>query len=307
MSALALYAAPAAEPLSVAEAMAHCRVDASNAEPAPGALTAALASSPAAGNVDNGAHRYLATFVTADGQTQAGTASSAVTVSDKTVNGKVSLTAIPTGGALVTARKLYRTIAGGATYYLLATLADNTTTTYTDNIADASLGVEAPGTNTTGDPEWSAWIQAARIEAETKTRGVLVTQTWDLHLDNFPGWEMHIPNPPLQSVSSITYVDTDGTTQTLAADQYLVDTKSQPGRITPAFGLTWPTTRAQTNAVTVRFVAGHGAAAAVPENIKSWMKLRIDHMRPGGHAMPDYAEHLLSPHTYLSFAWGHCG
>jgi hypothetical protein len=32
-----------------------------------------------------------------------------------------------------------------------------------------------------------------------------------------------------------------------------------------------------TNAVTVKFVAGYGAAAAVPECLKHWLKLRVEH------------------------------
>ena len=86
---------------------------------------------------------------------------------------------------------------------------------------------------------------------------------------------MNIPLPTLQSVTSITYTDANGTEQTLANDQYLVDTKTEPARITPAFGLIWPVTRWQTNAVAVRFIAGYGAAAAVPDGIKSWMLMRI--------------------------------
>ena len=107
------------------------------------------------------------TFVTADGETDLGTVTAAVTVTDKSVTGKVSLTAVPLGGSAVTARKIYRTIAAGTTYLLLATLADNTTTVYTDNTADASLGAQAPSTNTTSDPELVAWIQAARETVET--------------------------------------------------------------------------------------------------------------------------------------------
>ena len=126
---LKVYSQPATEPVSIAEVMHHCRIDSANAEPAPGVITVALGSG--AGNVDNGAHRYTITFVTADGQTQAGDISAAVTVADKTVNGKVSLSAIPIGGSLVTSRKIYRTAANGSTYLLLATIADNTTTTYT--------------------------------------------------------------------------------------------------------------------------------------------------------------------------------
>lgn len=312
MSALVQYAAPATEPLTVAEVTAHARIDAGNTEPAPTAVTAALIAPAAAGSVDNGAHRYRVTFVTADGETEGGTVSSAVTVADKTVNGKVALTAIPVGGALVTSRKLYRTAAGGTVYMLLATIADNTTTVYTDNIADASLGAGAPSTNTTADPLLSRLITGARTTAERLTRRALVTQTWDLFLDAFPAWEIGIPKPPLQSVTSITYVDNDGVTQTLATDQYQVDIKSEPARIVPAFGVVWPVTRWQPNAVTVRFVCGYGAAAAVPAGIKNWMLVRIKQMYENREATMlgqlsefprAFVDGLLDDFTVIDYGW----
>lgn len=266
-----VYTPPASEPVSVAEVLQHCRIDASNQEPAPGVITVALGAG--AGNVDNGAHRYLCTFVTADGETQAGDISAAVTVADKSVNGKVSLSAIPIGGSLVTARKIYRTAAAGTAYLLLATLADNTTTTYTDNTADASLGAEAPSANTTGDPLINMMIASARQYAEAILHRYLITQTIDLYLDCFDSWEIKLP--PLQSVTAITYVDTDGATQTIDAADYLVDAMSVPARITPAYGLSWPSTRAQKNAVKLRFVAGYGDSSDVPACIKHWMLMRI--------------------------------
>lgn len=274
MSQLVVVTPPATEPLTIAEVTAHCQIDDTNQEPAPSAPTAALASPAAPGNVDNGAHRYLVTYVTADGETQAGVVSSVVTVADKTVNGQVSLTAIPLGGTSVTSRKIYRTAAGGSTYLLLATVADNTTTTYTDNIADSALGAGAPTTNTTGDPLLNMLITAARQHAETYLKRKLITQTLDLHLDSFPCWTIKIP-VPLQSVTAITYYDTDGVEQTLAADQYLVDSTTEPARITPAPTLVWPVTQYRNNAVKVRFVAGYGAASTVPACVKNWMNVRI--------------------------------
>jgi len=177
---LSLITAATVEPLTLAEVRTHLRIDSSSAEPAPSAPTVALAAVPIAGNVDNGAHRYRVTFVTADGETEGGDISAAVTVADKTVNGKVEVTAIPVGGSAVTSRKVYRTAAAGTTYLLLATIANNTATTYTDNIADASLGAGAPSTNTTGDPELNRLIIGARMKAEEQTFRSLCTQTWDV-------------------------------------------------------------------------------------------------------------------------------
>lgn len=279
--ALSLVSAPATEPLTIAEVKAHLRMPDSDGEPAPTGITAALAAA-GAGNVENGAHRYLATFVTADGETDAGTISAAVTVVDKTTNGKVALSAIPLGGSAVTDRYLYRTIAGGTTYLKLAAVGNNTATTYTDNIADASLGVQAPTTNTTADPELVAWITAARQYCETFTHRAFITQTWDLQLDGFPwGFDapIAIPKPPCASVTSITYVDTDGVTQTWSSALYTLDNPQGPwarvGKIVPAYFQIYPVTRNVPIAATVRFVAGYGAASAVPAPIKSAMKLLI--------------------------------
>ena len=114
----------------------------------PNASAPTVAVNVSAGNL-NGAYRYLVTFVTAEGETSQGTVSSSVSP----VNQQVDLSSIPTGTSRVTARKIYRTVAGDAWPYfcqLVTTINDNTTTTYTDNLVDASLGVYTPGNNTTG-------------------------------------------------------------------------------------------------------------------------------------------------------------
>ena len=287
---LKLITVPATEVLTLAEVRKFCRIDGTgDAEPAPGALTAALATTPIAGNVDVGAHRYRVTFVTADGETEGGVVSDAVTVANKTTNGQVSLTAIPLGGSAVTSRKIYRTIAAGTTYLLLTTLSNNTATTYTDNTADASLGAACPAVNTTNDPLLSALLTSARLEidgADGWLGRALITQTWDLKLDGFPAATtrnpyavIEVPLPPLASVTSIAYIDANGATQTLTgADLTAVadtDTSSEPGQLRPVYGTSWPSTRLTPQAVTVRFVAGYGAAAAVPANVGLWLRERV--------------------------------
>lgn len=310
---LSLVTPPSGYPVTLDEVRAWCRIHAGNQDRAPDAPTAALAGA-GAGNVDNGAHRYLVVFVTAAGKTNAGTPSAAATVVDKTANGKVALTGIALGSTAVTAREIYRTAAGGTSYLLLATLNDNTTTTYTDNIADASLGAGAPSVNTTDDPVLVMLAASATRRAETVTRCALVTQTWDLTLDCFPGWTLTVPKPPLRSVTSITYADSNGVLQTLDPSQYVVDIKSEPARITPAFGLVWPITRPEMNAVTVRFVCGFGAASDVPADVKHWMQMRLSTLeinreslsieRAAVLELPDhYVDGLLDSVRNRSYAW----
>lgn len=121
----------------------------SAAQAAPGAPT--VANGAAGTNLlTAGVYRWKITFVTADGETDAGTASAPLTV-DPVAELPPALSAIPTSavaGVTVTARKIYRTLVGGSAYKLSGTIANNTGTTYTDNVADASLGATAPTTNT---------------------------------------------------------------------------------------------------------------------------------------------------------------
>lgn len=123
----------------------------------------------------------------------------------------------------------------------------------------------------------SGWIQSAREEAERTMGRKLITQTWRAKLDCFPAsGVIQLPHPPLQSVTSVTYVDQDGDEQTLATSEYVVDTSGEGGRIYLAYNKTWPFTRGEPNAVRVLFVAGYGDEVAdVPERFRSWMLLNI--------------------------------
>ena len=122
-----------------------------------------------------------------------------------------------------------------------------------------------------------ALIIAARDLVERAIERQLITATWVYKMDSFPGsaGTIRLPYPPLIAVSTITYVDEAGVTQTLDSSTYTVDNYSEPGRIVPAFDVSWPPTRRQINAVTVTFTAGYGAATAVPQPIKQAMLMLI--------------------------------
>lgn len=302
---LTLITAPAAEPLTVAEVKRQLRLGSSAGEPAPTVPTAALINPAAAGNCDNGAWRIGFTHVTADGETELGPLSAAVTVVDKTVNGKLAITNVALGGSAVTARNAYALSPGASVAKYAGQIANNTATTYTLNIAASALGAEAPTTNTTNDPEVTRLITAVRERAELATNRSLITQTWDLVLDGFPpyasvsyglslgtrllsGYDrsggtmrvnfIEIPKAPLQSITHVKYYDTTGTLQTWAASNYVVEAPSGPraarGRLGLAYGIVWPSTYGQQGDVTIRFVCGYGAASSsVPAFIRSMMLL----------------------------------
>jgi uncharacterized phiE125 gp8 family phage protein len=99
----------------------------------------------------------------------------------------------------------------------------------------------------------------------------LVTQTWELVLDEFPDNEIRIPLPPLQEVVSVTYDDGDGIAQVLDTSEYTVDTSNQEsgyGWILPVSSGSWPSTFDGINAVRIRFVAGYPATDDSPPDLR---------------------------------------
>lgn len=124
----------------------------------------------------------------------------------------------------------------------------------------------------------SGMIAAGTRYVETLTRRQLVTATFTFKLDKFPSKRtIRLPRPPTQSLTKIEYIDTGGDLQTLDASVYDLDTDSEPARVSLAFGQVWPSTREQDNAVTLTFVNGYGAAAAVPDTFKQAIRLLVGH------------------------------
>ncbi len=123
-----------------------------------------------------------------------------------------------------------------------------------------------------------ALITAARQSCENMLGRSLLEQTWRKTLDQFPD-AIELPYPPILSVTSLQYIDDSGATQTLSAASYTLDSASEPGWLVPAYGYAWPTTQDVINAVTVTYKAGYGTAAnAVPEAIKTWIKIQVAHL-----------------------------
>ena len=101
----------------------------------------------------------------------------------------------------------------------------------------------------------------------------LISQKWRMVLDYFPD-KIIIPLPPLISVDSITYIDSDGDTQTISSANYRVVSDIEPAIIEPVEGYSWPTPDCIDAAVRVNFTAGYGTdAASVPDMIRHYIKI----------------------------------
>jgi uncharacterized phiE125 gp8 family phage protein len=119
---------------------------------------------------------------------------------------------------------------------------------------------------------------AAREHAENVTHRKLITQTWRYYLDEWPTDKSYIelPFPPLQSVTSVKYTDSDLTVHTWSTAEWETDIYEEPGRVVLSYGETWPTdTLNVASPIVVEFVCGYGTPDDVPEGIKLGIKVDL--------------------------------
>lgn len=135
---------------------------------------------------------------------------------------------------------------------------------------------QARATTTREDVVIDRMIRAVTTRMERELRRALLTQTWVESRRLFPcGRVWTLPKPPLQGVTSVTYITAAGATQTMSASLYVEDAPAGPnpmrGSITLVEGAEWPTDVSMDHprAAAVTFVAGYGATpAAVPDDIR---------------------------------------
>lgn len=131
------------------------------------------------------------------------------------------------------------------------------------------------------------YIEAATDYVQDEQQRALCLSTWQAVYDCFPSSGVfYVPRPPLahgvvvetvpQEVE-ITYLDSSGDEQTLPESYYVVDTISEPGRISLANGQTWPSTLNQPGAVTLTFPAGHTTADEMKASTRQAIRVLAHH------------------------------
>lgn len=140
--------------------------------------------------------------------------------------------------------------------------------------------------DTTEDALVLGYLMAAREEAEAFTGQSFISRTATALLKAWPD-EIELCAFPA-SVTSITYTDTAGTTQTLATTEYVAwaDGKSFP-RIYPASGKSWPTLGTDPT-ITITATVGYSSMNAVPQSVRQAMMTHLtwQHENRAGGEMP---------------------
>lgn len=133
-------------------------------------------------------------------------------------------------------------------------------------VTTAVLRAHVRRDDTDDDTVLAAYLSAATDYAERYTQRSLMRATYRLDLDEFPAWEICLPMPPVASVSSVIYDATDGTATTLGGSYYRLHTGSQPARLTPAYGQSWPASRPHVGAVRITYLVGETSTTAIPQS-----------------------------------------
>jgi len=126
------------------------------------------------------------------------------------------------------------------------------------------------------DQQLDTLIKVSTRRLEQDTRRSLVTQTHVLSMDTFPSnGIIELPTAPVQSVTSVTYVDTADATQTFSSSKYSVDSNNTPSRIVLNDGESFPTVRGHYDDVKVTYISGYGSTVASVDPVAKFAILML--------------------------------
>ena len=157
------------------------------------------------------------------------------------------------------------------------------------SLAEAREWVRLESDDTANTAVLRLILKAMREDAENLTGRAFISRQYRLSLASWPidsrwGHRISLPFPPLISVDTLKYYDTDGVLQTLASDQYEVHDEAEPAFILPAYQVRWPSIRSRPDAVQVTFTAGYyagspdaeaDAQAVIPASLRLWMQTKL--------------------------------
>lgn len=148
-------------------------------------------------------------------------------------------------------------------------------------LAEAKDQCELHADGTAHDTKLAIYIDAAWEQVEHDTGYALTSQTFtqsfasftDVQEVNDTGTFIRLKRRPVQSISSITYYDSDNSQQTLATTVYGLDAAAR--KVYLKYDQDWPNITEQYNGIVITFVAGYGDATTVPAIFKQMVLLKV--------------------------------
>lgn len=137
------------------------------------------------------------------------------------------------------------------------------------DIDEAKTHCRVDGTDS--DTELTSMITAARVFVEAYCGTALGSQTLVLRCSSFCDF-IDLPIAPVSSITSITYLDTNGDEQTLATTVYEGVLHGLEPHIRLKINQSWPAIRCASDAIRVTVAAGY---SEVPAPVKHAMLLLI--------------------------------
>jgi uncharacterized phiE125 gp8 family phage protein len=150
-----------------------------------------------------------------------------------------------------------------------------------------------------------ALIATAVERCEDYTGRALITQTWRLVFDAWPGPAVSLVKAPLLAVDHIKTFAADDSAQTLDPAAYFVDRDAAPGRVVARAGQAWPVPGRASAGIEIQFQAGYGANwNQVPQALRSGLLALVAtfferRLEPAGGALPQAVTALWHPYRII--------
>lgn len=126
------------------------------------------------------------------------------------------------------------------------------------------------------DAQIIIWIKGITADMEQEIGQCVMKQVWEVRLPGFPAnGAIKLPHPVI-TVTSVSYINADGTPQAIDEQDYHLNSARYESTVTPARGTSWPATAEDDAAVTVVVQAGYGETpSATPEEIQLYILAKL--------------------------------
>ena len=149
-------------------------------------------------------------------------------------------------------------------------------------------------------------ITSARLMIEAQTGVRLMSQNWEVLMDDWPGAEIALPHWPVQQITSVSLLG--GGRHPVADNLYETHFTVRPPRLMRKPGMSWPAPRRPALGIAIALVAGFGARAdSVPADLREAVRVLAAHWyehsawQPAGRgqSVPGAVQALMQPYRAL--------